>query len=318
MRNETNLLGLIVICLVLTACWRSASIKELPNGSGKTLPSPNLSPATDENKYGNKKNNGKNNNQVSETSDNQTRGGGFLGNLPVGFQMPDDEVGKRMLREYGAMFVAKGVTPPKVVIFKNESEVSAFQAGLQKATENIGGITIELQASAMSALKKAIEEARSKNLSITPNNADSARRTYQQTVTNWKSRVEPGLRYWVSKGKLSPSEAGRIRSLSPSGQVPEIFRLESQGMFFSKDLSKTIIYSVAPPGASQHISMLALDVKEHDNVRVREILAKYGWFQTVVSDLPHFTYLGVTESELSGLGLKKVSDGGRTFWIPNL
>lgn len=89
-------------------------------------------------------------------------------------------------------------------------------------------------------------------------------------------------------------------------------------MFFAKDLSKSIIYSVAPPGTSQHISMLAFDVEEHDNRNVREILAKHGWFQTVISDLPHFTYLGVKEEELSNLGLKKTGNGGRVYWIPNI
>ena len=89
-------------------------------------------------------------------------------------------------------------------------------------------------------------------------------------------------------------------------------------MFFSKDLSKTIIYSVAPPGTSQHLSMLALDVGENENPKVREILARHGWYQTVQSDLPHFTFLGVQESDLEKLGLKKVSDGGRLFWLPNI
>ena len=44
--------------------------------------------------------------------------------------------------------------------------------------------------------------------------------------------------------------------------------------------------------------MLAFDVNEFDNPRVREILAKHGWFQTVLSDLPHFTYLGLKEKDL--------------------
>jgi hypothetical protein len=106
--------------------------------------------------------------------------------------------------------------------------------------------------------------------------------------------------------------------LSPFEQVPEIFKLEAKGIFFSKDLSKSIIYSVAPPGTSQHLSMLALDIKEHNNSEVREILAKHGWFQTVISDLPHFTYLGIPENELESYGLKKVVDDGRVFWIPDL
>jgi len=51
---------------------------------------------------------------------------------------------------------------------------------------------------------------------------------------------------------------------------------------------------------------------------VREILAKHGWFQTVVSDLPHFTYLGIPENKLKNLGLKKITDDERVFWIPDL
>ncbi|MEP6902841.1 MAG: peptidase M15, partial [Actinomycetota bacterium] len=73
-----------------------------------------------------------------------------------------------------------------------------------------------------------------------------------------------------------------------------------------------------PPGSSQHISMLALDVAQNENPAVREVLAHHGWFQTIPSDLPHFTYLGVQESELPNLGLKKVTASGRTFWMPNL
>ena len=64
--------------------------------------------------------------------------------------------------------------------------------------------------------------------------------------------------------------------------------------------------------------MLALDVKQFDDARVREILAKHGWFQTVSSDLPHFTYLGTDESNLPSLGLKKVESGNRTFWVPDI
>ena len=52
--------------------------------------------------------------------------------------------------------------------------------------------------------------------------------------------------------------------------------------------------------------------------RVREILAKHGWFQTVLSDLPHFTFLGLKEKDLSKNGLKNVEVDGQTFWIPNV
>ena len=243
----------------------------------------------------------------------------YFTKLPNKFKIPTDAVGQRILREYGALFVARGgAIPPNTVIFKNESEVSSYQSSLSESSENLGGFNIELQEAAMKALKAAISEAEQKNLTITPRGADSGKRDYAGTIELWASRVNPGLAHWVGKGKLSEPEAAKILALSPFKQVSEIFKLESQEMFFSKDLSKSIVYSVAPPGTSQHLSMLALDVSEHDNERVRDILAKHGWFQTVVSDLPHFTFLGVSENRLSGLGLKKVSDGERIFWLPNI
>ncbi len=248
---------------------------------------------------------------------NKTNGGEFEKNLSSDFQKPTEAVGKKMLKEYGALFVAKGgAIVPRTVIFKDEPAVAAFQSGLKTSSEKIGAFTVELQTPAMNALKEAITEAKQSNLTITPRAADSSKRTYSETVTLWASRVNPGLEHWVLKGKLPRTEADRIKTLSPFEQVAEIFRLEEQGMFFAKDLSKSIIYSVAPPGTSQHLSLLALDINEHDKAKVREILAKHGWFQTVVSDLPHFTFLGAKEAELPNLGLQKQTDGGRAFWIP--
>jgi len=243
----------------------------------------------------------------------------FVDNLPSDFAQPDDDAGKLLLREYGSLFVARGgAVPPKKVVFKDEADVNAFQAGVERSTATIGGLKVELQTPAMTALKAAIAQAAAENLSISPRGADSSRRTYSHTVTLWASRVNPGLVYWSGKGRVAKEEAIYIRSLTPYEQVPVILKLEQQGIYFAKDLSKSIIYSVAPPGTSQHLSMLALDVKEFENARVRAILAKNGWFQTVASDLPHFTYLGVTEAELPGLGLKQVTNSGRTFWVPNL
>ena len=249
----------------------------------------------------------------------KNKSGGFSANMPAGFVEPTDDVGKKLLREYGAFFVARGgATPPTKIVFKDDAEVSAFQSKLQKSSESIGGFTLELQAAAMDDLRKAIVEGKSQSLSISPRDKDSAKRTYNETVGLWASRVEPALKHWVSNGKITQADADRIKGLSPYEQVPEILKLEEKGIYFSKDLSKSIIYSVAPPGTSQHLSMLALDVKEFENPQVRALLAKYKWYQTVVSDLPHFTYLGVEESGLSGLGLKKVTDGGRTFWVPDI
>jgi len=64
--------------------------------------------------------------------------------------------------------------------------------------------------------------------------------------------------------------------------------------------------------------MLALDVTEFQDFRVRQILAEHGWFQTVLSDLPHFTYLALKEKDLPKKGLKSVDVDGQIFWIPNV
>ena len=235
------------------------------------------------------------------------------------FYNSKNPVEKRILEEYGAIFIARGgATAPNRIIFKNEREVSSFQKNVSIAREDIGGFELELQTAAMENLLKAIEEAEKNNLTISPRGIDSARRTYAQTVELWTSRVKPALEHWMKEGRIVENQAEKIRSISPFEQVPEIFALEEKGIYFSKDLSKSIVYSVAPPGTSQHLSMLAFDVAEYRNEKVREILARNGWFQTVVSDLPHFTFLGTKESELSGLGLKGVENCGQTFWIPNI
>lgn len=257
------------------------------------------------------------NNAVNSKPVADSKNKGFMNNLPAGFAQPTDDVGRRMLKEYGAMFVSKAM-PPKTVVFKNDDEVKQFQTSVQSTRETIGGVDIELQSAAMKALKDAVAEAAQSDLTITPRGAEAAKRSYQGTVELWASRVDPGLEHWTAQGRITSVDAQRIRSLSPYEQVPEIFKLESQGIFFSKDLSKSIIYSVAPPGTSQHLSMLALDVSEFENAQVRAVLAKHGWHQTVVSDLPHFTYLGVQENELAKLGLKKVTNSGRVFWVPDI
>ncbi len=316
-KNTLFILSLLC-CLVVSACWSNDSKSSRNATYSNSTTSANV-PETNKNSTNDSKNGDASNNKMPETSNTQIKSGGYTANLPSGFSQPTDAVGQRILKEYGALFVARGgATPPNTPIFKNEAEVSSYQSGLSKSSETLGGFNIELQAAAMKGLKEAIAEAKQNNLTITPRGADSGKRDYSGTVELWASRVNPGLTHWVGKGKLTGAEAAKIRSLSPFEQVPEIFKLESQGMFFSKDLSKSIVYSVAPPGTSQHLSMLALDISEHDNAKVRDVLAKHGWFQTVISDLPHFTFLGVSENQLSGLGLKKVSDGGRSFWLPSL
>jgi hypothetical protein len=243
----------------------------------------------------------------------------FFKSLPKDFRWPDpgDALSLRVLEEYGALFVARGVVLPPVVIFPDQNAVAHWQSNLSTEQADLAGVLVRLQSAAMRALMKAREEAFQAHVDISPRGPDAAQRGYAQTLELWRSRVNPGLQHWVDKGLLSATEAERIRKLPAREQAPEILELENRGLYFSKDFSKSVLLSVAPPGASQHLSMLAFDVKEHDDPVVRLILEHHGWFQTVRSDLPHFTYLGVKKELLPSLGLKMVRNGDRVFWIPD-
>lgn len=232
----------------------------------------------------------------------------------------NDAVSRRVLEEYGAMFLASSsVLPPPVCMFTSEAEVVRFQNEAGPVAATINGTRIELQAAALEALQAAREEARSTGLSITPRGgAEAARRGYNDTLRLWNSRFLPALSYWNRRGRLSDEQVARLRKAALREQVREVLELEQRGIFFSKDLSKSILYSVAAPGTSQHLSLLAFDVLQFGDARVRRILAAHGWFQTVKSDLPHFTYLGVEEKDLPVLGLRRVQVNGQTFWIPNV
>ena len=231
-----------------------------------------------------------------------------------------DPVSRRILEEYGAIFVAdKKVTPPPVCVFTNEEQVTKFQDAAGFEAETIGFDEVELQPEALKKLNNAREEAQKEGLDITPRDgAEAARRNYEDSVRLWNSRFEPALDYWLSKGRLTEEQVARLKGLPLSQQVAEVLELEKTGIYFSKDLSKSILYSIAAPGASQHIAMLAFDVNEFENPRVREIMAKHGWFQTVLSDLPHFTFLGLKEKDLPKHGLRSLEINGQVFWIPNV
>ena len=244
----------------------------------------------------------------------------FFKNLAKGFRWPDpgDALSLRLLKEYGALFVARGgVALPSVVIFPNQNAVARWQSTLSTEQADLAGVHVKLQSAAMSALMKARQEAVQAHATISPRGLDAAQRSYEETLELWRSRVNPGLQHWVDKSLLSPTEAERIRGMPAPQQVAEILELEKRALYFSKDYSKSVLLSVAPPGASQHLSLLAFDVKEHADPTVRLILERHGWFQTVRSDLPHFTYLGANKERLPSLGLKMVRNGDRVFWIPD-
>ncbi len=232
----------------------------------------------------------------------------------------NDPVARRVLEDYGAMFLAtEKVLPPPVCVFTSEQDVRKFQNEAGFTLASVGGDEIELQPAAMEALLAAREEARRSGLDITPRGgSEAARRSFTDTERLWATRFLPALTHWQRLGRLTREQTARLRKLSLKEQVREVLELEKRGIYFSKDFSKSILYSIAAPGTSQHIALLALDVEEFLDKRVRRILARHGWFQTVKSDLPHFTYLGLAENELPSRGLRSVKSGEQLFWIPNI
>jgi hypothetical protein len=233
---------------------------------------------------------------------------------------PEDQVARRVLQDYGAMFVgSQDILPPPLCVFTSEEQVEQFQKEAGCAPGEFGEAVIELQPAAMTALLQAREVAHTEGREISPRDgAEAARRSYADTVRLWNSRFLPALDHWTKVDRLSESQAEHLRNLPIQDQVPEVLELEQEGIFFSKDLSKSVLYSIAAPGTSQHIAMLAFDANEFLDERVRQILAEHGWFQTVLSDLPHFTFLGLREEELPERGLKRVEVNRQTFWIPDV
>ncbi len=227
-------------------------------------------------------------------------------------------VARRVFKDYGAMFIAASeVRFPDKCVFANEDEVTAFQAKVESKSATIGSRTIELQAEAMDALMKARSDAAKQKLTITPRGASAAKRSYADTYRIWKSRFDPALKHWVARGKIKADDAGKAAKMETTDQVVQVIEWEQDSIWFSTGFNRSIFSSVAAPGTSQHLSMIALDVTEFGNKAVRDILNKHGWYQTIIDDTPHFTYLGLDEKELPKRGLIAESRGGFTFWIPN-
>jgi len=231
-------------------------------------------------------------------------------------------VERRLFAEYGAVFATTAVPPP-VIIFADAAQVESFQASLSIGSAVFGDHQIGLQAKALDALVAAASEMAEKGGSITARAADAGGRTYEDTVRLWTRNVERGLEHWQQLGRLTRDRAESIQELVPADQVAAILDLEdTEQLFFGTFFDRSILYSVAAPGASQHLSMLAFDVAEYMDREVERMLGRHGWYRTVPNDLPHFTYLGHDEAKLPDLGLHRIerthTDRMYDFWTPYL
>jgi hypothetical protein len=229
---------------------------------------------------------------------------------------------RRLAADYGAIFITTATAAPKI-IFKDDAEVRAFQALLDVRRFTLGSYEIELQAVAVEGLIAATNVAAEGGKEIGARAADSGARAYGDTLALWNRNVSRGLDHWITEGKLTAERARSVRDLAGTEQVRAVLEMEdSEDIYFSTYFDKSILYSVAAPGASQHLSLLAVDISEYQDERIEAILAGHGWYRTVTSDLPHFTYLGHPESDLPGLGLRlstlRYDSHTYRFWTADL
>ena len=231
-----------------------------------------------------------------------------------------DDVERRILREYGSVFsAAETVLPPSACIFTSAEQVGEFQKKAGIARILYENSWVELQPAAAEAMQKAREEAQLYGLEITPKDgAEAGRRSFDDTMRLWNTRFQPACDYWEKMEKLLPEDILHLKSLPVKEQIKAVLEQEKQGVYFNTFFNNSILYSVAAPGTSQHLSMLAFDAVEADNPQVREILARHGWYRTVRNDSPHFTYLGRPECDLPSFGLVKISARNGDFWVPNV
>ncbi|MFM2061195.1 MAG: hypothetical protein RLZZ507_865 [Cyanobacteriota bacterium] len=182
-----------------------------------------------------------------------------------------------LLRAYGTVFINQNPEvklPPKVIL-DNEDETINFQDNLQLTLVE-GTQECYLQKAAADAFNQA------RSILDIPLKSGYSGDCTRSFATN--------LRFWRKYTNNQTLE--RVK----------------QG------IETTILGVVAPPGTSQHLWGLALDLSVSNSAQ-REALNQNGWFQTVENDVPHWTYLGWDEESLPKFGLQAKIARGITYWL---
>lgn len=186
-----------------------------------------------------------------------------------------------LLRSYGAVFVNPdiGIKLPQKNMFANEQATQEFQATLTMGHVD-GTNDCYLQKSAADALNKARIQQQIPLKS--GYGSGDCTRTFNTNLKFWNKYATDRVLAKVQQGKETK-----------------------------------ILGLVAPPGTSQHIWGLAIDLRV-GNKEQRKALNQNGWFQTVENDVPHWTYVGLSEENLPLFGFKKQVIRGITYWITPL
>ncbi|WP_315787712.1 D-alanyl-D-alanine carboxypeptidase family protein [Fischerella sp. JS2] len=186
-----------------------------------------------------------------------------------------------LLRAYGAAFVNHNseVQLPSQVLFKDEKETKEFQATLTMGKVN-GTNNCYLQKAAADALNQAKAQV---SIPLKSGDADSdCTRSFAANVRFWRKYANDKTLTRVQQGQETK-----------------------------------ILGTVAPPGASQHLWGLAIDLRVSSEAQ-RQALNQNGWFRTVEYDVPHWTYIGYPPDELGDLGFQNKVIGGISYWLTPL
>ena len=186
-----------------------------------------------------------------------------------------------LLRSYGAAYVNRqpGIKLPQKLIFTNEKETKDFQATLTMGKVN-GTRNCYLQKPAADALNRA--RARVRIPMMSRNGHINCTRSFSTTVRLWNKYANKHTLEKVRQGKETK-----------------------------------ILGIVAPPGTSQHLWGLAVDLRVTNQAQKRA-LNQNGWYRTVKNDNPHWTYIGYSPEELATLGFKNKVIKGVKYWLTPL
>ena len=186
-----------------------------------------------------------------------------------------------LLRSYGAAHVNSqpGIKLPEKVIFGNEQETKEFQATLTMGKVN-GTRNCYLQKPAADALNKARSQIRIPLMSSNGN--INCTRSFAKTVKLWRKYANNQTLDNVRQGKET-----------------------------------RILGVVAPPGTSQHLWGLAVDLRVRNQAQIKA-LNQNAWYRTVKNDTPHWTYIGYSPEQLEDLGFKDKVIKGIRYWLTPL
>lgn len=228
-------------------------------------------------------------------------------NQKVSCNYENDETQRRILFEYGAVFVSNISVLPTKCLFNNQDDIDEYISGKLSCFSNFGNGKFCLQPKAKESLLRvftrlggykfvARNDNRTTSNPIDGINADWAFRSYCQAEENWRNNL--------------------IRRGFKGKKKSEVVKAETK--------EKPYMYSYAIPGGSQHHLGLAIDVNSEGARKCKkncvEALEANGWFRTIRGDPYHFTFLGYTKTLLPSRGLKeaKCEKDGFTYWVPNV